>query len=296
MLDRAHSRQIDAAPFLKWAGGKSRLLKQYTPYFPPSDQIRRYFEPFIGSAAVFFHLQPADACLSDVNEKLIEVYQVVQQDVAALIEVLDTHKNEKDYYYCVRGQDPGKLSPVERAARLIFLNRTCYNGLYRENRKGEFNVPFGRYKNPTICDRKRLRKASRALQGVELQVADFTRSVAPAAAGDFVYFDPPYVPLSSTSNFTGYNRFGFGLEDQRRLAETAHQLTGRGCNVMLSNSDTPLVHELYGQRGYRFIPIQARRNINSKAERRGAITELLILNYDPPSEEASKSLSAHRHE
>jgi DNA adenine methylase len=251
MLDRAHSRQIDAAPFLKWAGGKSRLLKQYTPYFPPSDQIRRYFEPFIGSAAVFFHLQPADACLSDMNEKLIEVYQVVQQDVAALIEVLDTHKNEKDYYYCVRGQDPGKLSLVERAARLIFLNRTCYNGLYRENRKGEFNVPFGRYKNPTICDRKRLRKASRALQGVELQVADFTRSVAPAAAGDFVYFDPPY--------------------------------------VMLSNSDTPLVHELYGQSGYRFIPIQARRNINSKAERRGAITELLIINYDPPSEEASKS-------
>jgi DNA adenine methylase len=283
MQSQPHSQEIDAAPFLKWAGGKSRLLKQYSPYFPPRDQIRRYFEPFIGSAAVFFDLQPANARLSDVNEKLVEVYQVVQQDVERLIEVLGKHKNDRDYYYQVRGQDPAKLSPVERAARLIFLNRTCYNGLYRENRKGEFNVPFGRYKNPTICDKSRLRKASFGLQDVELQVADFTRSVAPASAGDFVYFDPPYVPINSTSNFTSYNRFGFGPEDQRRLAETVHQLTDRGCNVMLSNSDAPLVHKLYRQRGYRFIPIQARRNINSKAERRGAITELLIINYDPPS-------------
>lgn len=283
MQFQPHSREIDAAPFLKWAGGKSRLLTQYSPYFPLRDQIRRYFEPFIGSAAVFFHLQPANARLSDVNEKLVEVYQVVQQDVEGLIEVLEKHKNERDYFYHVRGQDPGKLRPVERAARLIYLNRTCYNGLYRENRKGEFNVPFGRYKNPTICDKSRLRKASRGLRGVELQVADFARCVAPASVGDFVYFDPPYVPLSSTSNFTSYNRFGFGAEDQRRLAETVHQLTSKGCNVMLSNSDTPLVHKLYGQRGYRFTPIQARRNINSKAERRGAIRELLIINYDPSS-------------
>lgn len=285
MLAHPHSRVVGAAPFLKWAGGKSRLLKQYAPYFPPQDRVRRYYEPFIGSAAVFFHLQPANACLSDANEKLVEVYQVVQQDVEALIKVLERHKNDREYYYQIRGQNPAKLSPVERAARLIFLNRTCYNGLYRENRKGEFNVPFGRYKNPTICDRRRLRKASIGLQGVELQVADFSYSVAQASAGDFVYFDPPYVPLSSTSNFTSYNRFGFGLEDQRRLAETIHQLTSRGCKVMLSNSDVPLVHELYGSRGYRFISIQARRNINSKAERRGAITELLIINYDPPSEE-----------
>lgn len=282
MRAHPHSRENGAAPFLKWAGGKSRLLKQYAPYFPARDQIRRYYEPFIGSAAVFFHLQPANARLSDVNEKLVEVYRVVQQDVEALIEVLKGHKNDRDYYYQIRGQDPGKLSPVERAARLIFLNKTCYNGLYRENRKGDFNVPFGRYKNPTICDRARLRKASLGLQGVELQVADFSCSVAKASAGDFVYFDPPYIPLNSTSNFTSYNRFGFGLDDQRRLAETIHQLTGRGCKVMLSNSGVPLVYELYGSRGYRFITIQARRNINSKAERRGAITELLIINYDPP--------------
>ena len=277
-----HSREIGAAPFLKWAGGKSRLLKQYAPYFPSRDHVRHYYEPFIGSAAVYFHLQPANARLSDVNEKLVEVYRVVQQDVEALIEVLKGHRNDRDYYYQIRGQDPRKLSPVARAARLIFLNKTCYNGLYRENRKGEFNVPFGRYKNPTICDSARLRRASLGLQGVDLQVADFSSSVSPASAGDFIYFDPPYIPLNSTSNFTSYNRFGFGLDDQRRLAETIHKSTSKGCKVMLSNSDVPLAYELYGSRGYRFISIQARRNINSKAERRGAITELLIINYNPP--------------
>ena len=141
--------------------------------------IGRYYEPFIGSAAVFFHLQPHPAWLADANEKLVEVYRTVQQDVEALIDALQVHRNERDYYYQVRAQNPAELSPVQRAARLIFLNRTCYNGLYRENKKGEFNVPFGRYSNPTICDARRLRSASQALQGVELIVGRLRRCCRP---------------------------------------------------------------------------------------------------------------------
>ncbi len=278
--DRASLSPVDGAvPFLKWAGGKRRLLGQYDEYFPPREAIDRYYEPFIGSAAVFFHLQPVQACLSDVNRNLIEVYQVVKEDVDGLIEALRPHQNEREYFYQVRGLDPAKLSATARAARLIFLNRTCYNGLYRENSKGQFNVPFGRYDNPTICDEARLRRASQALQGVHLIQGDFADVVAPAGSGDFVYFDPPYAPLSATSNFTSYNRHGFGLADQRRLADVIGRLTKRGCRVMLSNSSAPLVYELYDRPEYQLVPIQARRNINSKADGRGPVKELLILNY-----------------
>jgi DNA adenine methylase len=266
-------------PFLKWAGGKSQLLKQYSPLFPRHDQIQRYYEPFLGSAAVFFHLQPEDALLADVNENLVEIYRVVQNDVEDLIDLLSRYSNNEDEFYSVRSQRPAALSRVERAARLIYLNKTCYNGLYRENKRGEFNVPFGRYKNPTICDAKRLRVASDALQGVNLRVGDFDKIVACAGSGDFVYFDPPYAPLSTTSNFTSYNRLGFEAEDQRRLSATYDRLSSKGCRLMLSNSNAPLVHELYGGNKYRLIEIKARRSINSKADGRGTVTELLILNY-----------------
>ncbi len=269
----------DARPFLKWAGGKRQLLKQYSPFFPGREDIQRYYEPFLGSAAVFFHLQPNDACLADVNENLVEVYQVVQHDVGRLIEILGQYHNDEKEFYRVRSQNPVELSRVERAARLIYLNKTCYNGLYRENKKGEFNVPFGRYKNPAICDPARLRTASKALQMVKLKVADFEEVVVSARMGDFVYFDPPYAPLSSTSNFTSYNRLGFNMDDQQRLAATFDHLTSEACSVMLSNSSTPLVHELYEGKGYRLIEIKARRFINSKADGRGPVTELLILNY-----------------
>ena len=269
----------NAAPFLKWAGGKSRLLKQYEVQFPARDAINRYFEPFLGSAAVFFRLQPQNACLADVNWNLVEVYQAVQQDVESLIQALQGHRNEREYYYQVRAQDPARLTLTQRAARLIYLNKTCYNGLYRENKKGQFNVPFGRYKKPAICDERRLRAASRALQGVRLRVADFEDVVATATVGDFVYFDPPYAPLNTTSNFTQYNKDGFDAGDQRRLAQTFHQLAAKDCSVMLSNSNAPLVYELYNGRGYSLTEIEARRSINSKADRRGPVTELLITNY-----------------
>lgn len=268
----------NAAPFLKWAGGKSQLLKQYRPYLPDRRAIGRYYEPFIGGAAVFFHLQPPRATLSDINQKLIDVYQIVRDDVEGLIEALQIHKNTKSHYYRIRKQKPEKLSPVARAARLIFLNKTCYNGLYRENSKGEFNVPFGRYKNPTICDEDRLRTASSVLQGVELKAVDFEEAVESARPGDFIYFDPPYVPLNATSSFTSYSKYGFNHEDQLRLAETFRMLDKRGCCVMLSNSSAPIVHDLY--QGYQMQKIKARRSINSKADGRGPVTELLITNGD----------------
>ena len=270
----------EARPFLKWAGGKSRLISKYESFLPHRSQIQRYFEPFIGSAALFFHLQPQAATLADCNWKLIETYEVVRDDVDALIAALKPHKNEKKYYYQVRAQNPARMNPVERAARLIYMNKTCYNGLYRENQKGRFNVPFGRYKRPKICDQERLHAASQALQGVTLAATDFADAVREAGPGDFVYFDPPYVPLNATSNFTSYSRYGFDEADHRRLAQTVGALTERGCRVMLSNSSAPLVYDLYDNQSYQIHEVQARRNINSKAHKRGPVTELLILNYD----------------
>lgn len=278
---RKNGKIVDAKPFLKWAGGKRRLLKQYNPFFPKRNTIHRYFEPFIGSAAVYFHLQPEKAHLSDINRNLVIIYRVVQESVDDLIRILTNHRNEEAYYYRIRAQDPAELSPTEQAARLIYMNKTCYNGLYRENSTGRFNVPFGRYKNPKICDEKRLRRASRALQGVKLEVMDFEEATKTAREGDFIYFDPPYAPISDTSNFTSYNQSGFNEHDQRRLATVIQQLTARGCKVMLSNSNAPVIYDLYAIDGYHLIEVQSRRSINSKATGRGPVTELLILNYEP---------------
>lgn len=265
-------------PFLKWAGGKQRLISQYQDYFPDFRQINSYYEPFVGSGAIFFHYQPKNAVLADRNLALMEVYRAVQQDVEAVIGALQPHRNESDYFYEVRALDVSQLSLAERAARIIYLNKTCYNGLFRENSKGEFNVPFGRYKNPTICNEKRLRRASSVLQDVTLMSADFEDVVETAVSGDFIYFDPPYAPLSATSNFTQYDKNGFARADQIRLSETVADLTDRGCYVMLSNSSAPIIYDLYAE-VYRLIEMQARRNINSKGNRRGPVKELLILNY-----------------
>lgn len=280
MSDETHSYVNGTSPILKWAGGKQRLLRQYAPYFPEKSAVHRYFEPFIGGGAVFFHLQYPNSTLSDRNEKLIELYRMVQRDVEGVIDALKPHRNEADYYYQVRSQDPATLTAVERAARIIFLNKTCYNGLYRENQKGIFNVPFGRYSNPKICDERKLRAASHALQGVDLVTGDFDELAKIAEAGDFYYLDPPYAPLNGTSNFTTYSKSGFDEDDQRRLADMVHSLTDKGCFVMLSNSSAELVYDLYQGHGYRFIPIKARRMINSKGDRRGHVKELLILNFD----------------
>lgn len=265
-------------PVLKWAGGKSRLLAQYEPYFPT--EFKHYYEPFVGSAAVFFWLRgqaQGRVTLSDVNFELINFYRALQTDLEGLLEHLAEHRAQHghDHYYATRALDPDSLTPTARAARLFYLNKTCYNGLYRVNSRGLFNVPMGRYKKPAILDPRRLEAASEALQGVKLAVEPFDRVLRRARAGDLVYFDPPYQPLSATSNFTSYTKDSFGEAEQRRLAEVFAKLAQRGVAVMLSNSSAPLIRELY--RDFRQIEVQAHRFINSKASRRNKIKELLIV-------------------
>jgi DNA adenine methylase len=268
---------------LKWAGGKSQLLKTFDQYFPQN--FNRYFEPFLGGGAVFFHLVAKNpklqAFLCDSNRELINCYQSVRDDVDMLIELLGKHRNDKHYFYKVRSQDTKELSRVERASRMIYLNKTCFNGLYRVNSKGQFNVPFGRYKNPKIVDRPNLIAVSRVLGKVELTCQTFDKIADRALPGDFVYLDPPYQPISATSNFTGYTKSAFSLEDQERLSKLFRRLSARGCHLMLSNSDSPQIRELY--KGFNIETVTATRAINSNAQKRGRINELLILNYKPAS-------------
>lgn len=264
-----------ARPFLKWAGGKGQLLEQMQRLLPQN--YNRYLEPMVGGGALFFHLRPACALLADLNDELINVYRVVRDNVEELIVDLRRHRNTREYYYAIRDTDPARLPPVVRASRFIYLNKTCYNGLYRVNRLNRFNVPFGRYKNPDIVNAAGLRAASRALQAADLRTGDFSLVLEYARPGDFIYFDPPYQPLNSTSRFTSYTAGSFGEGEQKRLALVFWELTRRGCLAMLSNSDTPLIRELY--RGLRIETVRARRAINSRPDRRGSITELVILNY-----------------
>lgn len=263
-------------PFLKWAGGKGQVLPQYVDYFPRP--FKRYFEPFLGGGAVFFHLRPRQAWLADINPELVNVYCCVRDRVDDLIELLSHHQAQHsvDYYYKIRA-DSGMCN-LEKSARLIYLNKTCFNGLYRENSKGQFNVPVGRYKNPKICNPDLLRAASLALKDTQIEANSFTAILDIATrSDDFVYFDPPYHPISSTSKFTAYNRYAFHADDQIRLQKTFTALAQRGVNVMLSNSDCPFIRDLY--RDFNIHVIQAARAINSNARRRGKITELLITSY-----------------
>jgi DNA adenine methylase len=273
-----------AKPFLKWAGGKQQLLDQYEIFFP--DHFQRYFEPFVGGGAVFFHLWrtqklPDTAFLFDNNEELINTYLVVRDRLEELVETLQIHKakHSREYYYSVRTLDRQNvnLSSVERAARTIYLNRTCYNGLYRVNSKGQFNVPMGSYKRPRILDRSLLKVVSHALQGVHVEARDFRTVVEFAQDGDFFYFDPPYDPVSKTASFTSYTSNSFQDSDQRELAEAYTRLSEKGCLCMLSNSSTPFILDLY--QGFRIETVHARRAINSDPNGRGSIQEVVILNY-----------------
>lgn len=266
-------------PFLKWAGGKGRLLEQYEPFLPT--HCRTYYEPFLGGGAVFFHM--ANRCeravLADINPELVNVYRCVKDQLDDLIDLLAWHKRHHchDYYYALR-QQHDLVAPVARAARLIYLNKTCYNGLYRENSQGQFNVPMGKYKNPGICDPALLKTASMALQSATIVELPFEPILDwPLTSQDFVYFDPPYHPISATSSFTRYNRYGFTTTDQKRLASVFRELAARGIRVMLSNSDCDLIRQLYA--GFPMHKIRAARAINSKACRRGKIQELLITSY-----------------
>lgn len=272
-------------PFLKWAGGKTQLLPALMLRIPA--QFGRYHEPFVGSAALFWELHNRGrlqhgAVLSDINPALINLYCVVRDDVEALIDALREHEQYKlsrDYFYQVRAWDRqadwANRSPVERAARMIFLNRTGYNGLHRVNQRGQFNVPFGRYTNPRILDADNLRAAHAGLQGVDLCVENFYGVLERAESGDLVYFDPPYVPLSPSSSFTAYSQHAFGETEHRELANVFAQLAARGCHVLLSNSSAPLVYELYKE--FQIGEVPARRAINRDAVRRGMINEVLVV-------------------
>ncbi|MEI7511126.1 MAG: DNA adenine methylase [Candidatus Peregrinibacteria bacterium] len=274
-----NTAQAKAKPFVKWVGGKRQLLSQFHKLYPQNfnPQKNTYFEPFIGGGAVFFDLQPYQAEISDVNEELIITYQVIQNQVEELIESLQKHIYEKEYFLKVRAQNPKDLSNIERASRFIFLNRTCFNGLYRVNQKGGFNTPFGRYTNPIICDSENLRNVSKTLEHTKIFVRSYSEVLKNAKKGDFIYFDPPYIPLNVTSNFTSYTKDSFGLEEQKKLRDTFAELSKRGCFVMLSNSDTSLTRELY--QDFMIRSVQAGRAINSKGGSRGKVGEVVVCNY-----------------
>jgi len=270
-------------PFLKWAGGKRQLVPEIRKYVPL--KFKLYFEPFVGAGAVMFDLQPQAALINDANEELVNCYRVIKEDPEGLIEHTRQHQNTKEYFYRLRSLDrePGfkSLSSLERASRIIFLNKTCYNGLFRVNSQGQFNVPFGKYSNPVIVDEIVIRAVSRYFNEARVEVSneDFEVALSGAGRGDFVYLDPPYDPLSDTSSFTGYNLNSFGRNEQRRLQSVCDDLTNRGCKLLLSNSATDFIRELYSDASrYTIVEVEANRNINSVGTSRGKISELLIFN------------------
>ena len=273
-------------PFVKWVGGKRQLLKQFKELglYPPEDfnpNTATYFEPFVGGGAVFFDLFPQKAVLFDLNSELITTYNVIKNDVENLIKSLKKHKYSKEYFLKVRAKNPKRLSDINIASRFIYLNRTGFNGLYRVNRNNEFNVPFGSYKNPLICNEENLRKIHNVLQKIDILNEDYKEVLNMAKKGDFIYLDPPYYPINKTSSFTSYTSNNFLEKEQEELKDVFVKLHRRGCFVMLSNSDTPFINELYSGLGrkVKINKIKATRIINSNAKKIGKINEVLVINY-----------------
>ena len=270
-----------ARPFLKWAGGKRQLVNDLIQYMP--EKYNTYYEPFLGGGALLLELQPKQAVINDSNSELINCYSIVKNALNELIDELRQYKNDEEYYYEVRKLDRQKnyalRTPVQKAARIIFLNKTCYNGLFRVNSQGQFNVPFGRYKKPNILDETVLKAVSNYLNTAQVEILniDFAEAVKKANKNDFIYFDPPYDPISSTSSFTGYDVNGFDRNQQTRLKEVFDDLTGRGCNLMLSNAYTDFIVDLYKE--YNLVKVSATRAINSNASRRGKVDEVIVMNY-----------------
>ncbi len=266
---------------MKWVGGKSKVLAQLLPLLPEGVALMRHVEPFVGGGALFFAQRPKRALLADVNPQLIATYEAVRDgvdDVIAHLTQLSAAHGEQRYYHVRHRYNHGrKLSAAERAAMFIYLNKTCFNGLHRVNRRGEFNVPAGRYTNPRILDADLLRSVSAELARTELRCDSFESLLAYAKPGDFIYFDPPYAPASRTSNFTAYAQDGFGPEDQVRLRDVFRELDRRRCKLMLSNSDVPVIRELYAK--FKIDVVAAPRAINCNAARRGLVSEVVVRNY-----------------
>ena len=271
------------APVVKWVGGKRQLLDDLTPLFPK--RVASYCEPFLGGGAVLFKLQPNIAYVNDINSELIQMYEVIRDNVDELIIALGEHPNEADHFYSVRDWDRDKeqyrrLTKVQRAARIIYLNKTCYNGLFRVNNAGEFNTPYGHYKNPNIVNAPTLKAVSAYFQKAQVAFSsvDYAQVLANVAKGTFVYLDPPYDPVSDTANFTGYAKGGFDRSEQIRLRQCCDELNRRGIKFMLSNSATDFIKEQYA--AYNITIVKAKRAINSNAAKRGQVDEVVIRNYE----------------
>jgi DNA adenine methylase len=270
--------------FVKWAGGKGQLLDQFKPLFPK--KFNRYLEPFVGSGAIFFYVvqnfKPKEIIISDTNEELINSYEIIRDDVERLIVKLKKHKENhmtegKKYYLTIRATNPNDLPSLERAARFIYLNKTCFNGLYRVNSKGKFNVPMGSYKNPNIVQEDRLRLVSELLKNVIIKVMSFEKVLDFAKKDDFIYFDPPYYPLKNKKSFTTYTKDPFMEKEQKLLSNVFKKLDKKGCSVMLSNSNTKFIKDLYPD--YNIHLVQATRMINCNGKNRGKINEVVVTNY-----------------
>jgi len=272
------------APFLKWVGGKRQLMPSIFEHLPQDIRELRYFEPFIGGGAVLFQLQPKNAVINDFNEELINVYNVIKNNLNELIADLKIHQNTPEYFYQIRSLDRTEgfenLTPVQRASRIIYLNKTCYNGLYRVNNAGEFNSPFGRYKKPNIVNEPTLKAVNKFLNknAIIINSGDYADSLNEANERSFVYLDPPYHPISENSNFTGYVQGGWNMYDQIRLREICDQLNERGVRFLLSNSSAQLIREQY--ENYNITTVKANRAINSNGSDRGEVDEVLIKNYE----------------
>ncbi|WP_368490578.1 DNA adenine methylase [Clostridium sp. BJN0013] len=271
------------APVVKWVGGKRQLLPELEKYIP--ENISTYYEPFVGGGAVLFHIQPEKAVVSDINEELINLYMVIKNNVEELIEDLKKHKNTSDYFYMIRELDRkadiySKLTKVERASRIHYLNKTCYNGLFRVNILGQFNSPFGNYKNPNIINEITIRAVNKYLNEaeIELKCCDYGEILGDITKGAFVYLDPPYDPVSSSANFTGYVKGRFNKDEQSRLKSVCDKLTSKGVRFLLSNSSTDFILNLY--KDYNIEIIQAKRSVNSNGNKRGKVDEVLVRNYD----------------
>ncbi|NVM53049.1 MAG: DNA adenine methylase [Candidatus Helarchaeota archaeon] len=272
-------------PFVKWAGGKRQLLNQIDLFLPKS--FKTYIEPFVGGGALFFYILPKKAILIDNNPVLINAFNVVKNNVEELIQDLKKHKNNSKYFYQIRNKDRTdefkEWSPIKKASRFIYLNKCCYNGLYRVNSKGYFNVPFGKYKNPKFCDERNLNAVHSALQNIEIIMGSFDLCLTYAKKDDFIYLDPPYYPVSKTSSFTSYTKENFNEEDQIYLKNVVDELNHRGCKILLSNSYCEFITDLYGD--YKIEVVTAKRAINCNGAKRGDIKEVLVMNYEIEKDE-----------
>lgn len=272
------------APFLKWVGGKRQLIPSIVEHLPENIKDYKYIEPFVGGGAVLFNLQPKNAIINDYNEELINVYQVIKNNLDELITDLKKHKNEAEYFYAIRSLDRSeefdKLTTVQRASRIIYLNKTCFNGLYRVNNAGEFNSPFGRYKNPNIVNEPTLKAVNKFLNGnnIDIKSGDYSEILKQADKKCFVYLDPPYHPISESSNFTGYVQGGWNMYDQIDLKTACDELHKKGVKFLLSNSSAELIKDLY--KDYKITIVKANRAINSNGADRGEVDEVLIRNYE----------------